>query len=133
MGGGGGGRAPGVELCSASCCACRGTREGAGKRKREREKRRRGKRGTGEKGRKRGGCVGGIHGDGRESAVRRARLSTRGRCVGGIRGDGRGRGVEHAARRGGRGKEKGWRLISDARRRKVEKRFGRLGARTVSV
>jgi hypothetical protein len=33
------------------------------------------------------------------------RLSTRGRCVSGIRGDGRERGVEHAARRGGRGKK----------------------------
>jgi hypothetical protein len=51
------------------------------------EKEEGGKRGTWEKGRERGGCVGGIRGDDHE------------------------RGVEHAARHVGRGTEKGWRLI----------------------
>jgi hypothetical protein len=51
MEGGGGGRALGVELCSASCCACRGTREGAGKEKEKGEKEEGGKE---EQGRKEG-------------------------------------------------------------------------------
>jgi hypothetical protein len=49
--GGGGGRALGVELCSALCCACRGSEGRRRKRKREKVK---GKRGTGEKGKEGG-------------------------------------------------------------------------------
>jgi hypothetical protein len=113
----------GAELCSVLCCACRGAKEGAGKEKREREKEEGEKREAGEK--KEGGGRVLRRRDsrrGRERATRRARGKS---CVGGIRGDGRECGVEHAARRGGRGKEKGWRSMSDVRRRKVEGCFGR--------
>jgi hypothetical protein len=113
----GGGRALGVELCSASCCACRGTSR--------KEEKRKGEKRTGEKGRERGGCVGEIRGDGRERAVRRARGKS---CVSGIRGDGRERAARRArlSTRHGAGVEekKGWRLVSDIRRRRVENVLG---------
>jgi hypothetical protein len=52
--GGGGGRALGVELCSASCCACKEMREGEGKIK-EKEKRRKRKKGKEKQGKRKGG------------------------------------------------------------------------------
>jgi hypothetical protein len=78
-----------------------------------------------EKGRERGGCIGEIRGGGRERAVRRARGKS---CVGRIRGDGRERAARRArlSTRHGAGVEekKGWRLVSDIRRRRVENVLG---------
>jgi hypothetical protein len=101
---GGCGRALGVELCSASCCVCRGTRERVGKEKRERGKEK------GEKGRERGlrrrdsrrrsrecGATREVEHAGE---MRRRNSRRRSRECGATRE------VKHAARRGGRGKER---------------------------
>jgi hypothetical protein len=82
----------GAELCSELCCV----QGSEGSRNRERRKGKR-KGGRGEVLRRRDSRRG------RARATRRVRGKSR---VGGIRGDGRECGVEHAARRGGRGKKK---------------------------
>jgi hypothetical protein len=58
---------------------------------------------------------------GKEEQGRKGR--ERGGCVGGIRGDGHERGVEHAARRVGRGTEKGWRLIFGCQKARRQEMF----------